>query len=81
MDVFAFFDVPSNTIESYKPSFLGGFPPKVTGIRPNESLIVKMSLSGAQNSDAKHPATKSAAANEPATESESSAVSNSGHPK
>ena len=47
-----------------------------------------MSLSGdadegktAQNSDAKHPATKSAAANEPATESESSAVSNSGRPK
>ena len=35
----------------------------------------------AQNSDAKHPATKSAAANEPSTESESSAVSNSGRPK
>jgi len=99
MDVFALFNVPSNSIESYELSFLGGFPPKELnpdgkrtvhelGIRPNESLIVKMSLSGdanegktAQNCDAKQPATKPAAAKEPATESESSTVSNSGRPK
>ncbi|KAL7541407.1 hypothetical protein ACHAXR_010898 [Thalassiosira sp. AJA248-18] len=92
-DVFALFNVPSGSIESYRLSFLGGFPPKELnpegkltvhelGIRPNESLIVKfISLT---NNDAKgggkatkEPATKYAAAKEP----EPSAVSNTGRQK
>lgn len=55
-DVLALFNVPVESINAYRLSFLGGFPPKELqtegkhtvhemGIRPNEMLIVKFALS------------------------------------
>ena len=54
-DVFALFNIPSNSTHLYNISFLGGFPPKELdqtdkntveqlGIRANESVIVKITL-------------------------------------
>jgi hypothetical protein len=55
-DVFALFNVPAESTNAYRLSFLGGFPPKELhadekhtiqemGIQPNDMLIVKFSLS------------------------------------
>ncbi|KAL7439919.1 hypothetical protein ACHAXM_006944 [Skeletonema potamos] len=54
-DVFALFNIPSNSTHLYQVSFLGGFPPKELdqsgirtvhelGVRANESVIVKFTL-------------------------------------
>ncbi|KAL9190727.1 hypothetical protein ACHAXT_000433 [Thalassiosira profunda] len=85
-DVFALFDVPSDSIGAYQVSFLGGFPPKELeqagkgsvhelGIRPNESLIVKFALAEGSSADV------AAASEAAASKSDPGAASGTGRQK
>lgn len=72
-DVFALFNIPSNSTHHYQVSFLGGFPPKEMdqggkctvydlGIRANESVIVKFTLNNNASAGNTNGSTTTAAA-------------------